>query len=181
MGLDGISPKLLRIGATALAPGLTRILNLSISTGSWPEKWNIAKVVPINKKGSLHDRGNLRTISVLSTLSKLLEKYVHNAFYSFLKFHNLLHLAQSVFQNLFSCKSALFNILNKCTTAIDNDNIGVILLDLRKAFDLIDRDFRIQKLRMYKFSDITIDWFISYIKGRSQCTIYKVNYQTHFL
>ncbi len=50
---------------------------------------------------------------------------------------------------------------------------SVILLDLRKAFDLIDHDILIQKLRLYKCSDITIDWFTSYIKGRSQCTIYK--------
>ncbi len=50
---------------------------------------------------------------------------------------------------------------------------GVILLDLRKGFDLIDHDILVLKLRMYKCSDITIDWFTSYIKGRSQCTIYK--------
>ncbi len=50
---------------------------------------------------------------------------------------------------------------------------GVILLDLRKAFNLIDHDILIQKLRLYKCSDITIDSFTSNIKGRSQCTIYK--------
>ncbi len=89
MRLDGISPKLLRIGATALAPGLTRILNLSLSTGIFPEKWKITKVVPIHKKGSLQDRGYFRPISILSTLSKLLEKHVHNAFYSFCEFSDV--------------------------------------------------------------------------------------------
>ncbi len=49
----------------------------------------------------------------------------------------------------------------------------VILLDIRKAFYLIDHDILIQKLRMYKCSDITIDWITSNIKGRNQCTIYK--------
>ncbi len=115
----------------------------------FPEKWKIAKVVPIHKKGSLQDRGNFRPISILSTLSQLLEKHVHNAFYSFLKFHNLFDLAQSGFRNLFSCESALLCILNKWTNAIDNDNMnGVILLGLMKAFDLIDHDILIQKLRM---------------------------------
>ncbi len=90
-------------------------------------------MVPIHKKDSLQDRGNFRPISILSTLSKLLEKHVHNAFYSFFKFHNLLHLVQSSFRNLFSCESALLKILNKWTTAIDNDMNGVILLDLMKA------------------------------------------------
>ncbi len=60
------------------------------------------------------------------------------------------------------------------TTAIDNYNTnGVILLDLRKALNLIDHDIFIQKLRMSKCSDIIIDWFTSYIKGGNQCTIYK--------
>ncbi len=134
------------------------------------------------QEGQSARQGNFRPISILFTPSKLLEKHVHNAFYSFLKFYNLFHLAQSGFRNLFSCESALLNILNKWTTAINNDNMnGAILLDLRKAFDLIDHDILIQKLRMYKCSDITIDLFTSYIKGRSQCTIYKVNYQTNFL
>ncbi len=61
VGLDGISPKLLHIGATALAPGLIRILNLSINTGFFLEKWKIAKVVPTHKKGSLQDRENFKT------------------------------------------------------------------------------------------------------------------------
>ncbi len=126
-------------------------LNIIHRTGIFPEKWKIAKVVPIHKKGSLQDGGNFRPISTLSTLSKLPEKHVHNAFYSYLKFQNLVHLAQSGFRNLFSGESALLNNLNKWTTAIDNDDNmnGVILLDLRKAFDLIDLDILNQKLRMY--------------------------------
>ena len=174
VGLDGISPKLLRMGAPALAAPLTRLLNLSISTGIFPEEWKTAKVVPIHKKGSLQDTGNFRPVSILSTLSKLLERHVHIAFYDFLKHFNLLHIAQSGFRNLFSCESALLNIVNKWTKAIDDDYMnGVILLDLRKAFDLIDHDILISKLRIYKCSERTIQWFSSYLKGRTQCTIFK--------
>ncbi len=51
------------------------------------------------------------------------------------------------------------------------DILYIIVLfgcELANNFNLL-----IQKLRTYKWSDITIDWFTSYIKGRSQCTIYK--------
>ncbi|CAB4011775.1 Hypothetical predicted protein [Paramuricea clavata] len=44
-GLDGISPKLLRLGATAIAPSVTWILNLSITTSTFPDDWKVAKVV----------------------------------------------------------------------------------------------------------------------------------------
>ncbi len=46
--LDGISPKLLHMGGTALAAPLTKVLNLSINTGIFPNEWKAAKVVPIS-------------------------------------------------------------------------------------------------------------------------------------
>ncbi len=123
----------------------------------------------------MKDRRKLQTnINIIYTIKLNWETCSQCFLQLYFKFHNLLHLAQSGFRTLFSCESALLNILNKWTTAKDNDNMnGVILLGLRNAFDLINHDILIQKLRMYKCSDITIDWFTSYIKGRSQCTIYK--------
>ena len=84
VGLDGISPKLLRLGATAIAPSITWILNLSITTCTFADVWKVAKVVPIHKQGSVQDRKIFRPISILSTSSKLLERHVHISFYIFL-------------------------------------------------------------------------------------------------
>ncbi len=178
VGLDKISPKLLFI----LASPLTKIFNLLISTGIFPDEWKVARVVPIHRKGSLQDTGNFRPVSILFTLSKLLERHVHIAFYGFLKKIDLLHLAQSGFRNLFSCETALLNIVDKWTTAIDNDLMnGVILLDLRKAFYLTDHELLIQKLTLYKCSEKTINWFFLYLTGRSQCTYLIVCYLKNFL
>ena len=58
MGLDGMSPKLLHLGATAIAPSITWILNLSITTSTFPDDWKVAKVVPIHKQGSVQERQN---------------------------------------------------------------------------------------------------------------------------
>ena len=81
--LDGISPKLLCLGATAIAPSITWILNLSITTCTFPDVWKVAKVIPIHKQGSVQDRNIFRPISILFTLSKLLERHVHISFYIF--------------------------------------------------------------------------------------------------
>ncbi len=93
MGLDGISPKLLRLGAAAIAPSITWILNLSITTSTFPDDWKVAKVIPIHKQGCIQERKNFRPISILPTLSKLLERHVHISFYKFLQPNNLLHKA----------------------------------------------------------------------------------------
>lgn len=66
VGLDGISPKLLRLGATAIAPSITWILNLSITTCTFADVWKVAKVVPIHKQGSvyLHHRNYLNDMCI---------------------------------------------------------------------------------------------------------------------
>ena len=171
MGLDGISPKLLRLGATAIAPSITRILNLSIATSTFPDDWKVAKVVPIYKQGSVQERQNFRPISVLPALSKLLDRHVHISFYEFLKENKLLHKAQSGFRNLFSCETAVTHLIDKWAKTINEGHMnGVVLLDLRKAFDLIDHSILLKKLRMYKCSTNSVDWFSSYLSNRYQRT-----------
>ncbi len=74
---------------------------------------------------------------------------------------------------MFTCETALANIVNKWAKAIDDLLNGVVLLDLRKAFDLIDHQILLKKLKMYKCSDNTMKWFQSYLDHRAQCTVFK--------
>ncbi len=57
--------------------------------------------------------------------------------------------------------------------AIDEDLMNGVILDLRKAFDLIDHQILLRKLSIYKCSDESIKWFKSYLLGRNQCTSFK--------
>ena len=45
---------------------------------------------------------------------------------------------------------------------------GVILLDLRKAFDTVDHDLLFKKLKHYGVQGPTLAWFKSYLTGRQQ-------------
>ncbi len=82
-------------------------------------------------------------------------------------------MAQSGFRHIFACETALSNILNKWTEAIDKGLLnGVIFLDLPKAFDRIDHNILLRKLQMYMCSDATMKWF-TYIYERNQHTSFK--------
>ena len=50
---------------------------------------------------------------------------------------------------------------------------GVVLLDLRKAFDLVDTDVLLHKLSLYQCDELTLKWFKSYLQGREQCVLFK--------
>ena len=168
-GLDGLSAKFLRISSSVIAAPLTKILNLSISTGIFPDSFKKAKVTPCFKKGDKSDKSNYRPISVLSLLSKIIEKHVAEYLKSYLESHDLLYERQSGFRSKHSCETALTAIVDDWISAIDNNEIiGTVLLDLSKAFDLVSHRLLLEKLRYYQFSDRSLHWFKSYFDHRSQ-------------
>ena len=79
--------------------------------------WKLAKVIPIHKKGATDNKGNYRPISVLSALSKLLERHVHDSLYAYLMARNLLHGSQSGFRTQHSCETALNYMVHKWALA----------------------------------------------------------------
>ena len=72
--IDGISIELLKFISTAISTPLSHIFNLSLSTGIFPSKLKTSRTVPIFKTGCADLCDNYRPISLLSTLSKILEK-----------------------------------------------------------------------------------------------------------
>ena len=67
-----------------IAPQLTMIINESFSTGLFPDKQKLAKVIPIHKKDSTQNCNNYRPISLLPIFSKIFEKLMHTRSYNFL-------------------------------------------------------------------------------------------------
>ena len=70
-GQDGISSALLKSFDGEITNVLTLIINQSLSTGIFPEKLKVAKVVPVFKKDDPHQPGNYRPISLLPAISKI--------------------------------------------------------------------------------------------------------------
>jgi hypothetical protein len=64
------------LAAPCIAPMVSFMINHSLNTSTFPSVWKEAKVKPLFKKGSSADVNNYRPISILPTLSKLIEKHV---------------------------------------------------------------------------------------------------------
>ncbi len=136
----------------------------------FPTKLKQCRVIPIFKNGCSAECDNYRPISLLSSISKILEKIVADKLISHLLSNNLLYAHQYGFLPKRSTEQNLLQIVNYIAEAI-NDNmycIGVFL-DLRKAFDVCSHEILLKKLKKMGINGIAHDWFTSYLQGRSQC------------
>ena len=97
-GLDGLDGKILKLAAPVITDTLTYIYNLCIDNHYFPLAFKQAKVIPLHKTGTPSDPTNYRPISILSVLSKPLEKHINKHILSHFSKYNLLHSSQSGFR-----------------------------------------------------------------------------------
>ena len=164
-----IGPRLLKLAALFIAGEITFICNQSIAKSVFPSKWKEAKVTQLFKNGPHEEVNNYRPISILPVLSKVLEKHIHQSLYDFLHAFQLLHKTQSGFQAQHSCETAFVNMIHSWLNTIDNGKmIGVVVVDFKKAFDLVDHQILLNKLEIYDIKDDTLSWFDTYLTNRKQ-------------
>ena len=151
-----------------LAFPLHLLFNLSFKTGSLPADWKLAHIVPIHKKGDKNDIKNYRPISLTSIISKLFEKCLRDEL--LLECQHILHDTQHGFLPLKSCTTQLVTFSHDISVGLNSNNlIDVIYLDFAKAFDTVNHDIILEKLKNeYNIDGLMLKFIKDYLQGRKQ-------------
>ena len=166
---SGINSKMLKFIKYEIAKPLTHLFNLSITTGVFPAKLKVARTIPIFKAGDNTSCDNYRPISLLSAISKVLEKIVARSLVNHLEENNLIYENQYGFLKNRSTVHNILQLTNKIAKELNERKFVIgVFLDLRKAFDVVSHDILIDKLRKLGINNKALDWFISYLNNRQQ-------------
>ena len=166
---DNISYVLLKEIIDPLSQVLVEVFNRSMTQGEFPMIMKLAEVVPLYKGKEHYLETNYRPISLLTTISKILEKIIYQRVYSFLQNIGQLYENQYGFRANHSCEHAIGQVISTIVKGLENKQYAAcILLDLSKAFDTIEHNILLQKLESYGIRGNTLSWFESYL---TNCTL----------
>ena len=168
-GYDEIQISIYETFFDVLGPILTSICNNSLSLGIFPRELTIGKVICLHKNDDIKLVSNYRPITILPSLSKIIEKVVSLQMRNHLEIHSLINSSQFGFMPKYSTELACHSIVKDIYSAFDRGEYGLgVFLDLSKAFDSLDRKILLKKLEYYGFRNISLKWFESYLSQRKQ-------------
>ena len=166
-GSDDMPPTLLKSAANEFAPAVTTLVNKPVSMSHFRCELKNSELSPLFKDKDYLITQNYRPLSVLTSLSIFFEKVYNEQLND--HFKNVLSVLLSAIRKHYGCEHVLTKLIEDCKHALDeNQNVGLILLDLSKAFDCLPHRLLLCKLRSYGVSYESCKLIKSYLCNRLQ-------------
>ena len=171
-GPDGIPAILLKRCASSMSVPIHLLWSESMSTGIVPGFYKTGYVSPLFKKGSRCNAANYRPVTLTSHVVKVYERVVRKHMVRYLETNNLLSDKQHGFRSNRSCLTQMLDhfddIFEGFTQGQDTDSI---YLDFEKAFDKVDLELLMLKLKRYGFHHKLLAWIQSFLSHRQQVVV----------
>ena len=167
-GRDGIPFICFRQCESALLHILQHLFTASLRLGHVPASWKVATVVAVPKPGGdpLSPKG-YRPISLLPTLSKLLERIIADRLSYYLETHHLLAPTQYGFRQGKSTEDALWSLVSAASTALQTRHrLTLVSLDIQGAYDTVWHTGLVWKLSSLSVPVDLIRWIAAYLSSR---------------
>lgn len=146
---------------------LLNLINTSIRTGRVPGDLKTSIIVPIAKIRKPKEPSDYRPINLLPTIDKILEIVIAEQLREYFEKNNLLYHGQSGFRDKHSCETSLQYVCSNWMRDISEGNLVIsVFVDLKRAFETIDRKKLIEKLKLYGIKGFGLSWLNDYLEDR---------------
>lgn len=168
-GVDGLGINLLKLACPYIVPFVTHIVNCCIEQKVFPNCWKSAVVIPIPKVSNPTTYKDLRPISILPTLSKVLERVMESQLRVHVNNFSILPENQSGFRPDHSCETALLGVTDDILKSLDAGDLAILtLVDFSKAFDTLSHRMLCAILTHIGISGESLELVRSFLQGRGQ-------------
>ena len=145
--------------ATCYCEKLASIFNDCLKENKFPNLMKIAEISPVFKKFGNISKDNYRSLSTLSYFTKLLESNL---------FTQLSRYTQNKFSKYLTQNSLLRMIASWNVRLNNGSKIGVVIMDLSKAFDSLNHELLLTKLKAYGLDSNSVTFMRSCLTNRLQ-------------
>ena len=158
-------------------PIITKIINESITKGTFPSDLKLAQVTPVFKRLDFMNKENYRGVSLLFHMFKVFERNLYNQLNDLMK-DRLSNILTS-FRKDHSAQNSLLIMIEKWKRALDkNMKIGAVFMDLSKAFDTLNHRLLLAKLKSYGLQPTALKQTANYLTGCFQRAKISNNYSS---
>ena len=171
-GPDGFPALLLKNCKAELSVPLCILWKRSLNNGIVPDELKKCLITPVHKGGSHSIAANYRPIALTSHLIKIFEKVLRSHIVQHMNVNNLFNINQHGFRKGRSCLSQLLEQFDLILNILDDDaNADVVYLDFSKAFDKVDHNIVLEKIKQLGITGNILDWLKSFLTERYQTVI----------
>ena len=177
-GPDNVHGKVLKNCAKSLARPLAILFKTSYYTCKIPTDWKSANVVPVFKKGCKNSVCNYRPISLTSLVMKVYEQAIRSELFP--KVLDKIDKRQHGFLPKKSCETQLIPFYEMLANSLNSGSrTDVIYFDFAKAFDSVNHDIILNKLKLqYGIDGLLLKFFVEYLSNRFQRVVINGNFSS---
>ena len=168
-GTDCISSYFLNLELPFIENSLALLFNSSMEKSQCPDAWKIARIVSVFKDGDKEIKSNYRPISILPVISRVFEKLIADQLYQYMNENSLFSPDQSGLLKHHSTATCMLNNTDECYKGFDLGKlVGLVFIEIKKAFDTVDHQILLKKLMLYGVQQCELSWFKSYLTNCKQ-------------
>ena len=171
-GPDGFPVRFFKECSKELSLAIASLVRYLLKHRRWPQIWRQHRVQPLYKKGAVSNPGNYRGVHLTNIISKIVERCISQIVSPFFDRIGAFGADQWAFRKKRSCRDLVALLVCRWLWALDQGfKVGIYLSDVSGAFDKVDRDILVRRLRSIGLSASLVDFFSDYLAPRSAVVI----------